>query len=92
VVSRHRDVNEELKDELKEMTQMYLLAKQDKDRYRAQLKKFQSDVSHFDQIVQEKVKKVLKNREDNTLKENQQLLQSNKKLVEHQAIFKETIE
>ena len=55
--------NEDLREELREMTQMYLITKQDRDKYRHQIESVRKDLNNIDKIIKDNVDKAVKAKE-----------------------------
>ena len=58
-----REQNEDLSEELREMTQLYLLAKQERDKYKLSLENIKKDVDQMDKIIKDNVDRAIKARE-----------------------------
>ena len=54
------ETREDLQDELKEMTQMYLTCKQERDHYKAHCEKVRKDMESIDRIVKENVERAVR--------------------------------
>ena len=59
-MQKAKEDNQELKEELHEMRQSYLVVREERDALRLKLTQFKSDVDNLDRIVREKVNKALK--------------------------------
>ena len=57
------EAREDLQEELKEMTQLYLTTKQERDKYKAYVETVRRDVEGIDKIVKENVERAMRGRE-----------------------------
>lgn len=62
-LEKNREEKDDLREELKEMTQHYLMMKQERDRYRGQMDNVKKDYENMDKIIKDNVERALKTRE-----------------------------
>ena len=62
-LERKREEYEDLREELKEMTQMYLVTKQERDKYKSQIDMAKRQMQNMDKIIKDNVIKALKAKE-----------------------------
>ena len=78
-----REHNEDLKEELHEVRQSYLVAKQERDSMKKKMIAFKTEMDNFNKIVNDRVAKLLKTNQvdlQNKVEDQQQTIE---KLKEH---------
>ena len=82
-IQNMRERNEDLKEELHEVKQSYLVAKQERDSMKKRLMGFQSEMDNFNKIVNERVAKILKTNQVDLKMKVEEQQQTILKLKEH---------
>ena len=82
-IQNMRERNEDLKEELHEVKQSYLVAKQERDSMKKRLMSFQSEMDNFNKIVNERVAKILKTNQIDLKMKVEEQQQTILKLKEH---------
>lgn len=62
-LEKSHEERDDLREELREMTRMYVLTRQERDKHKFQAESMRRDVENVDKIVKESVDRALKTRE-----------------------------
>ena len=93
-LEQSNEEKEDMREELREMTQLYLMTKQERDKYKLQMDNVKKDIESMDRIIKDNVERALRTREKQQMelsiriKEQQEKIQQ---LEDHKKCYSNTI-